>query len=60
MELILATYALWRRDITRFIRQRSRVVGALGTPVIFWILLGSGLGTSFSVGTLGGASGRVS
>ena len=53
MELILDTYALWRRDITRFIRQRSRVVGALGTPVVFWILLGSGLGTSFSVGTLG-------
>ena len=53
MELILATYALWRRDITRFLRQRSRIVGALGTPVVFWILLGSGLGSSFSVGSLG-------
>ena len=43
MELMLATYTLWRRDITRFLRQRSRVVGALGTPVVFWLLLGSGL-----------------
>ena len=53
MELILAIYTLWRRDIARFLRQRSRIVGALGTPVVFWILLGSGLGSSFSVGTLG-------
>ena len=51
--MILATYTLWRRDVIRFTRQRSRVVGALGTPVVFWILLGSGLGSSFSVGSLG-------
>jgi ABC-2 type transport system permease protein len=51
--VILATYALWRRDVIRFYRQRSRVIGALGTPVVFWILLGSGLGSSFSVGSLG-------
>ncbi len=53
MELMLATCTLWRRDITRFLRQRSRIVGALGTPLVFWVLLGSGLGSSFSVGTLG-------
>ena len=51
--MLLATYTLWRRDIVRFLRQRSRIVGALGTPVVFWVLLGSGLGSSFSVGTLG-------
>ena len=53
MELMLATYTLWRRDIARFLRQRSRIVGALGTPLVFWVLLGSGLGSSFSVGSLG-------
>ena len=51
--MLLATYALWRRDIVRFLRQRSRIAGALGTPVVFWILLGSGVGRSFTVGTLG-------
>ena len=45
--MLLATFALWRRDIVRFYRQRSRVIGALGTPVVFWLLLGSGLGSSF-------------
>ena len=51
--MLLAVYTLWRRDIVRFLRQRSRIVGALGTPLIFWVLLGSGLGNSFTVGTLG-------
>jgi ABC-2 type transport system permease protein len=43
-----ATLTLWRRDVVRFIRQRSRIIGALGTPVVFWLLIGTGLGRSFS------------
>jgi ABC-2 type transport system permease protein len=39
---------LWRREMIRFVRQRSRIVGALGSPLIFWLLLGSGVGSSFS------------
>jgi len=46
--MLLATYTLWLRDIVRFYRQRSRVIGALGSPVVFWLLLGSGLGRSFA------------
>ena len=53
MELTLAIYTLWRRELAQFLRQRSRIVGALGTPVVFWVLLGSGLGSSFSAGNLG-------
>ena len=49
--MLLATFALWRRDVVRFYRQRSRVIGALGTPVVFWVLLGSGLGSSFRAGS---------
>jgi len=30
--MILATYSLWLRDVLRFLRQPSRVVGALLTP----------------------------
>lgn len=49
--MILATYSLWRRDVVRFLRQPSRIVGALLTPVIFWFVIGSGLGTSFQATT---------
>lgn len=45
--LLLPAVSLWRREVLRFVRQRSRVVGALGTPIVFWLLIGSGLGRSF-------------
>src|SRR5262245_2628874 len=44
---LLPLVTLWQREIVRFLRQRTRVVGALGTPVIFWFLMGSGFGSSF-------------
>ena len=43
-------FTLWQRELVRFFRQRSRVVGALGSPAIFWLLLGSGFGESFRPG----------
>lgn len=45
--LIRPTTTLWWREIVRFYRQRSRIVGALATPILFWILLGSGFAESF-------------
>jgi ABC-2 type transport system permease protein len=50
MIYIRAVWALWVRDIVRFVRQRSRIIGALGSPVVFWFLIGSGLGRSFQGG----------
>lgn len=38
---------LWWRELVRFYRQRSRMVGALGTPLLFWLLIGAGFGDSF-------------
>jgi len=40
---------LWRRDMLRFLRQPSRIVGALGQPIIFWLLIGSGMASTFKV-----------
>ena len=44
---VQATASLAIREIQRFFRQPSRVLAALGTPLLFWLVLGSGLGTSF-------------
>ncbi len=38
---------LWRRDLVRFFRQPSRLAGALGQPVIFWLVIGSGMSATF-------------
>jgi ABC-2 type transport system permease protein len=47
--MLLAVATLWKRELVRFLRQRSRVFGTLATPLIFWLFLGSGLGSSFSL-----------
>lgn len=39
--------ALWHRDVIRFLRQRNRIISALATPLVFWILLGAGFTPSF-------------
>jgi len=48
--------ALYYREVLRFFRQRSRVVGALMTPLLFWFLIGAGFGDSFRSPGAGGAS----
>ncbi|GIX48107.1 MAG: transport permease protein [Candidatus Tectimicrobiota bacterium] len=45
--LSLAVFTLWWREVTRFRRQRSRVVGSLLQPLVFWLLLGGGFSASF-------------
>ncbi len=44
---LVPALGLWHREVVRFLRQRNRVVGALLTPLVFWLFLGAGFGTSF-------------
>jgi ABC-2 type transport system permease protein len=41
--------ALWKREILKFVRDRSRVVGAVMQPLAFWALLGMGFAGSFQM-----------
>jgi ABC-2 type transport system permease protein len=41
---------LARREWIRFFRQRSRVVGAIGQPILFWLLFGTGMQSTFRGG----------
>lgn len=38
---------LCRRDLARFFRQPSRLAGALGQPVLFWLIIGTGMASTF-------------
>ena len=49
-ELLLPAFTLWWREVVRFYRQRSRVVGVIASPLLFWMVIGSGFGTSFRSG----------
>ena len=44
---LTAALALASREWVRFLRQRNRVIGALLTPILFWLLLGGGMGDAF-------------
>jgi len=47
MNFALITYTLVQREMVRFFRQKNRILGALGTPLVFWFLLGSGFSSAF-------------
>jgi ABC-2 type transport system permease protein len=46
-QFLLPVGTLWWREMVRFVRQRHRLLGTLGQPLLFWILLGGGLRGSF-------------
>jgi ABC-2 type transport system permease protein len=52
--LRLPAFTLWWRELVRFYRQRSRVIGVIASPLVFWLVIGSGFGTSFRSGSAAG------
>jgi ABC-2 type transport system permease protein len=57
LPLLGPALSLAKRELVRFLRQRNRIVGALATPIVFWLLIGAGMGRSFqNTATRGNAS----
>jgi len=52
--ILLPAFTLWWREVVRFYRQKARVVGVILSPLLFWIVIGSGFGTSFRSGQASG------
>ncbi len=40
-------YIMWLRELKRYFRSRSRMIGSLGQPLLFLLALGYGLGSVF-------------
>ena len=45
--IALQVWTLWWREIVRFRRQRSVIIGSFVQPLIFWVLIGWGFRASF-------------
>lgn len=41
-------YTIWYRDVLRFVRDRARIVGSMGQPLLFLFVFGSGLSPAMS------------
>ncbi len=48
-----AIYTIWLRSIKRYMRSRSRLIGSLGTPLFFLIVLGFGLNSVVQIPGMG-------
>jgi len=53
---LVPTISLWWREIVRFYRNRGRVAGIILSPLLFWLVLGSGFGASFRASGAGGGA----
>ena len=45
--------ALAWRDAVRLVRERSRWLGLVAQPLLFWVIMGSGMSESFTVSGTG-------
>ncbi len=45
---MMAIYILWLRQLKRYFRARSRIVGSIGQPLLFLVALGFGLGPIYA------------
>ncbi|MBU3906703.1 MAG: ABC transporter permease, partial [Nanoarchaeota archaeon] len=44
-----AIYTLWLRSLKRYIRSKSRIIGSLGMPLFFLLVLGFGLNSGLNI-----------
>jgi ABC-2 type transport system permease protein len=54
MRNLKGAYTIWYRDVLRFSRDRTRIVAALGQPLLYLFVFGTGLDPAMSAST-GGA-----
>lgn len=54
--VLLPAASLWQREIVRFYRNRGRVAGVILSPLLFWLVIGSGFGNSFHAAGPGGGA----
>ena len=44
-----ATFALWKREVTVYFRERERIIASIVSPIMWIVLFGTGLGASVEV-----------
>ncbi|MFN2384349.1 MAG: ABC transporter permease [Gemmatimonadota bacterium] len=57
--LLLPAASLWWRECIRFLRDRTRAASSLATALLFWVLIGHGLGSSFAPAGLPAGIGAI-
>jgi ABC-2 type transport system permease protein len=48
MQGLLVTYALWLREVKLAVRERTRIVGMIGQPLLYLLIMGNGIAASLT------------
>jgi ABC-2 type transport system permease protein len=56
MHALRVSYVIWLREVKLFLRERTRIVGTIGQPLLYLLIVGQGIASGL---TLRGASGDV-
>jgi len=56
MHGLRVTYAIWLRELKLFLRERSRIVGMIGQPLLYLLIVGQGIASGL---TLNQSSGDI-
>jgi ABC-2 type transport system permease protein len=59
-KLLETIYALWLRELIRFTKSKSRLIGTGGQPLIWLAIVGVGFGAAFASGGITGSLGTIS
>ncbi|SFQ95160.1 ABC transporter permease [Desulfoscipio geothermicus] len=49
MRYLRGIYIIWLREVIRFFREKTRIVGMLGQPLLYLLIVGNGLAATFKV-----------
>ncbi|MBF7083969.1 ABC transporter permease [Desulfallas sp. Bu1-1] len=49
MTYLRAVYTIWLRDVIRFFREKTRILGMLGQPLLYLLIMGNGLASTFKI-----------
>jgi ABC-2 type transport system permease protein len=54
MQALVVIYTIWLREFKTFLREKSRIIGMIGQPLLYLIVMGKGLGSAMSLNGAGG------
>jgi len=55
MQGLRVTYAIWLREVTLFVRERTRIVAMIAQPLLYLLIMGNGITKGMTLNGAGGA-----
>ena len=49
MHALLVIYTIWLREFKAFIRERGRIIGMIGQPLLYLLIVGQGIASGLTL-----------